>query len=148
MSNRQELLSAFAARVGAIQKVDGFQTDAGLTVFLGETPALGADDPAEAIAIVVGDDEPRYQGEQILIRLPILLVALVKAELEEPWVAIEAILADLKTAVELPDRTLGGLVRRQIERGQTRTLPREMGSTTVAAALTYWCPYLEVWGTP
>lgn len=146
MSNRQELLEAFKTRVSAIAKADGFQTDAGLTVFLGDTPALGPDDPPEAIAIVVGDDETRYQGEQVLIRLPVLLVALVKAELEEPWAAIEAILADLKTAVEKPGRTLCGVVK--IERGVTRTLPREMGSTTVGAALTYWCPYVECWGNP
>lgn len=148
MSNRQELLEAFKTRVSAIAKADGFQTDAGLTVFLGDLPTLGPDDPPEAIAIMVGDDEPRYQGAQILIRLPVLLVALVKAELDEPWAAVEAILADLKTAVELPDRTLGGTVKRQIERGVTRTLPREMGSTTIGAAITYWCPYVEVYGAP
>lgn len=145
---RQEILREFIERLGAITKANGFQSDAGETVFIGEAPDLGEDDPTTAIAIVVGDEEPTYQGEQLAIRLPYEIQGLAKANLEEPWVTIEEVIADIKKAVELPDRTLGGLVKRQIERQAVRALPREPGSTTVGASVTYIAPFVEVWGDP
>lgn len=147
-SNRESILAAFLARIGAIQIAKGFATDAGLAVTLGESPQLGPDDPDVMIAIIVNDDDPKFQGLQIMTQLPVSIQALAKADLADPWLAVEALLGDIKRAVELPDRTLGGLVKRQIERGSTRTLPRESGSTVVGAQVTYVCPYTEVWGNP
>jgi hypothetical protein len=107
---------------------------------------LGADDPDTAIAIVVQDTAPQYQGENVFEVLPVEIQALAKADLDEPWIAAEEILSRCITAIELTDRTLGGLVKRMIEIGPTRTLPREEGSTTVGIAITYRAPYSRRWG--
>jgi hypothetical protein len=147
-SVRQRIIEAFLTRVLAIATADGFDTDAGRTVFLGEAPQLGESDPSEAIALVVGDDQVKYQGVNLLIALPISIQALAKADLEQPWLAAEAVLGDIKRAVELADRTLGGLVQRQFERGTTRALPRVPGSTTVGIVIEYQAPYVEAWGNP
>jgi hypothetical protein len=145
---RQLILEALKGRVEAIQVVDGFATDAGLSVFLGERPRLGPDDPEIAIALVVFDDVVKSQGRKYFIALPVGLCAIAKADLDEPWAAIEAVLGDIKTAVELDDRTLGGLLRMPFERGQTRTIDRETGSTTVGVMVTYELGYSETWGAP
>lgn len=147
-SKRQQIIQAFVTRLGAIEARDGFNTDAGLTVYVNERPTFGPDDPCEAIALVVGDDEVGYHGEHLWVRLPIEIHALATAEMAEPWKTIERVLADIKKAVELSDRTLGGLVPRMIERESTVTLEREEGSTSVGVAVTYVAPYKELWGTP
>lgn len=150
-SNRQRIIEALRDRVCAIRKSSGFQTDAGATVFLGEAPSLGPDDPDVAIAIVIGEDGGQaYQGEQVLLNLPVEFQALAKACLEHPWRSFEAVLADIKTAVELADRRLGlgRVICHEIERGTTRTLDREEGTDVVGVAITYTVPYTEVWGTP
>lgn len=147
-SRRQLILEALLARVEAISIDGGFQTDVGKNVFLGAAPALGPNDPDTAVALVVGDDSAGYQGEQVVVELPIDIVALAKADLEEPWLAVEAVLSDIKRAVELEDRTLGKLVMRQIRRGSTRTLARETGSDIVGASIRYTAPHAEVWGHP
>lgn len=147
-TTRQQILEAVRARLQAIRTIDGFATDAGEQVFLGEAPMLGPDDPDVAIAIVIGDDVPTFQGEQVLLQLPLGLCALAKADLAEPWIAVETLLGDIKTAFELPDRTLGGLLRGQVERRPTLTLEREPGSTTVGVCVGYMARYTEVWGNP
>lgn len=145
---RQLVLEEFKDRLARVTVANGFQSDAGETLFVGETPDLGEDDPPAAIAILVGDEEPVYQGVQLHIRLPYEIQAHVKANLEQPWETVEQIIADIKKAVELEDRKFGGLIPRQIERGTVRGLPREAGQTTVGAAVTYLAAYTETWGDP
>lgn len=147
-SRRQRILAVLLERIEAIRTANGFNTEAGWAVFLGETPVLGPDDPESAIAIVVGDDVTPYQGENVMVQLVIEFQALAKADINKPWIVVEAMLADIKRAIELEDRTLGRLVPNKIERGPSRTLPRVPGSTTVGASLTYIAPYLERWGHP
>jgi hypothetical protein len=148
MSRRQQVIEALKARVAAITIAGGFNTDAGSLVFLNETPALGPDDPDVAIAMLIRDDDPSYHGEQVFYRLPIEFQALAKADLAAPWVIVEQVLQDIKRAVELADRTLGRLLRTNLERRSTRTLEREQGSTAVGVAITYEAPIAETWGTP
>jgi hypothetical protein len=148
MTRRSLILQAFVTRLSAITVDNGFETDAGATIYLGEAPALGPDDPAVAIALVVDDDHPTYQGEQVFNQLPIDICALAKVDIDQSWLAVEALIGDIKRAMELPDRTLGKLVPRQIIRGVTRTLPRETGSTTIGALVRYTAPFVEVWGNP
>jgi hypothetical protein len=147
-SKRQRILEALRERVSAITVPNGYVTEAGRHVFLAEAPPFGPADPPTAICLVVGDDTTTYQGEKISILLPVEIVALANAELDAPWEALEAVLADVKRAVELPERTLGGLVIRHLVRGSTRTLEREPGTSVVGAAVTYVCHYTEVWGKP
>jgi hypothetical protein len=147
MTKRQAILTALVARVSAIAIAAGFATDAGATVFLGEAAELGPDDPDAAIALVLEDDSPQDKG-YLYVQLPIAVAALAKADLETPWLTIEAIVGDIKRAVEHEDRTLGGLLKGPMTRGATRTLTREPGSTTVGASVTYICSYVEAWGDP
>lgn len=147
-SRRRAILEAMQARLETIHTAAGFATEAGAAVFLNETPALGPDDPDVAIAMLVGDDTSTWQGLHVMLQLPIEIQALAKADTAAPWWAAEDVLADIKRAMEQVDRTLGGLVKRQIERGVTRTLAREAGSTTVGVSITYVAPYTERWGFP
>ena len=144
ITRRQAILEALVARVQAIAVSHGFNTDAGLTVFLGDAPQLGSDDPPVAIAVV--PRETRIQSERMEI-LPVEIQALAKADIDQPYVAAEAMLSDIVTAVELEDRTLGGLVK-FMELGSTRLLPREPGSTTVGTAILYELIYVRVFGIP
>lgn len=148
ISRRQRILEVLSARVQRIERANGFQTDAGKQLFLGEGVELGPDDPADAVAVVVGDEAPQYQGENIFLNLPIAIHALARADIDQSWLVVEAVIADIKAAVETVDRTLGGVVKRQIQRGSVVTLERQPGSTTVGASVTYICPYLERWGAP
>ena len=144
-------MNEMAARAAKIQKADGYNTDAGLLVLLGETPTLGPNDPAEATAVVVRDSVVFHQAENVGEVLTVEVQALVKATVAGPVLAVERVVADIKFAVEMkdgqPDHTLGGrLTARGLERGGTRVLEREPGSEFVGAAVEYRLRYLEKWG--
>lgn len=147
-SRREHILETLRERVRVIRRAAGYASDAGETVFMGEAPELGEDDPEQAIAIIVEDEAPGHVGENVQSLLPVTIAALAKADLDEPWMSAEAVLADIKRAVELADRTLGGAVRDRMQRGITRTLQREPGSVTVGIAIQYLCPIVEKWGNP
>lgn len=157
-SRRQRILTVIAERVAVVQQVNGYQTDAGAMVVLGETPQLGPDDPDTAIAILVGDEQARWNRAHVLVRLPIEVQAVVKDSSPSAWWVVEALVADIKRAVERPDRELaitlnGGEVKLLsptpgLTREVTRTVPRETGMTTVGAGVTYVAEFGEVWGDP
>ena len=138
MSERQTLLEAWQTRLETTT----------YPVALGTVEALGANDPKQALLLTVGDDLVKVQGGKLFVTLPITIYALADADLDQPWVAVEAMLAAIKTAVETADHRLGETVKRAIERGPTRTIPREPGSTVVGAGITYYSPYEETWGQP
>lgn len=144
MSQRGDIIAALRARVSTIRKADGYATDGGLKVFVSESPDLGPDDPMEAIAIVPLDAEPDANRMETW---PIEVHALVKADLDEPVLSAFAILEDVVRAMELSDRTLGGLVK-HIEMGTQRTLEREAGSTTIGVMQSYRLSRVREWGTP
>lgn len=148
MTKRRAILEVVLARLQAIQTADGFATNAGSTVFLNDTPVLGDDDPNVAIAILVDEDAPGFRGENVHVALPINIQAHAKADLDEPWIAAEDVLGDIKKAMELADRTLGGLLASRLDRGPTRTVPRVEGMTTVGVSVGYTLPYSERWGQP
>ncbi len=147
-SRRQLIVTAVVERLAEIAIEHGYQTDAGAAIYIGERPNLGPDDPSTAIALLMADDEPGYQGEQVFIQLPLEIHALARVGLTDAWMRIEAILADIKKAIERPDRTLGGLVKRQIQRDVTRTFERTSGEQALGIVITYRAPYTELWGTP
>lgn len=156
LSRRQDVIVAFFERLEAIKIADGFNTDAATALFLGVEPLLGPDDPSYAIALVIGDDDaPRYQGEKTTYNLPLECRALAKVDPATPdaaWMTVEALLQDIKRAIELPsleERRLNRLlVGNGLERGRTVTLQREPGSLSVGASLTYSAPISEKWGEP
>jgi fructose-specific component phosphotransferase system IIB-like protein len=153
VTRRQQILEALQARLQAVQTANGYQTDAGLAVILGELPQLGADDPDEVMVLAFGDEQPEPQdltGRTLFVRLPVRIAALAKASLANvAWTAIEALIGDIKTAIELPDVTLGGLLERPgLQRDAVRTNDRDPGSLAVGMTVTYFAPYLETWGAP
>jgi xanthine dehydrogenase iron-sulfur cluster and FAD-binding subunit A len=149
MSKRRLVVAELVRRLERITVGNGFNTDAGRTIFLGETPTLGADDPTSVLAVMIRDEELGHQGENVVVRLPLDVQALVKVSAEGPFVVLEAVIEDLKRAVEEADRTLGGLlVRRGLVRGPVRALEREQGSEYIGAAVEYVAAFAEEWGAP
>ena len=144
-SKRPDILTEFLTRVSAIQKANGYNTDAGLKVFFGATPELGPDDPDEAAALIIGDDTTTYLGDETQVSLPIDIQALAKASGDQPWVTVELVLADIKHAIESGDRSMGGLLCTDMKVGRTRSLKREPGATTVGAAVQYSATYIDGW---
>ena len=152
-TKRRQIIEAFRDRLSAITLAGNFNTDVGRVIYLGEQPTLGAQDPA-AIAITVEEDAPDPgQGlggganAAVKTELPVSIHALVFADIEAPLVAIEDVIGDIKKAVELADRTLGGLVG-ELTRGPVRPLEREEGSVVVGATAEYRVVYSEGWGSP
>lgn len=153
-SKRESILAALRTRLERIAVVNGFNTDAGAMLVVGETPSLGPDDPSEAIALVLQDDDQGHQGEHVVIRLPIAISALCRHTGTTPAQSLEPLITDIKRAIEDPvvpdpNRDLNGvLLRRGLSRGATRALKREPGSETVSATVEYLAEFGERWGAP
>lgn len=147
-SKRQTFLELIQQRLEGIHVAEGYATDAGDTVTLNEAPRFGENDPDIAIAILIGEDTPQRQGHAVLQVLPVEIQALARADLNEPWVVSEQVLADIQRAIEVEDELMRGNAKRAIEIGQTRTIPREAGTTAVGVAITYLLHYGRAWGQP
>lgn len=143
-SRRQQRIEAVLERLSAIRIEDGYSCDAGLKVFYAEQPALGPDDPESVICVVPQDTQIQANRMEIL---PLEIQVIVKPDLDDPYLAAEAVLGDVAQAMELADRSLGGLVK-WMEIGQARLLPRPDGSTVTGMVQTYELHYLREWGTP
>ena len=148
MSTRETAIGEMRTRLENILVASGFNTDVGQVVMLGEQPVFGADDPTAVVSLIVGQDSAGYQGEHVVVELPVEAQAIVKADVDDPWTTVEAVIADIKKAVET-DRDLGGaLIRRGLERGATRPFDRESGSEFVGAGVEYRLKFKELWGAP
>ena len=160
-SKRQAALTDLLNRLSFITKAKGYNTDAGASISQGEAPRFGdAEDPETALAVFVGDDVPEHAGGMIRTRVPIEIWATVPAGLSSPLLAIEAIIADIREAVEIErdggvDRSLGLMAEggpatmpTGLERGSTRPLRREPGSDYVGASCEYVARFETSWGTP
>lgn len=147
MSTRLDILNAIRTRLALIRTANGYNTEAGALIFLGEQVTLGSSDPAEALAIEVRDDEPGHQGMNVVTVLPIEIQAIVKDSVATPILAVENVIADIRKAME-SDQNLGGLALepRGLMRGGTRIIPREEGSTTLGAGCEYRVEFTEKWG--
>lgn len=152
-SKREQLLDATLVRLQAITIAGGFNTNAGAEVHLGEAPAFGPDDARSHIRLVVEDDEVGTHQAKLLIVLPLSIQAIVPVttamDLGRAYRDAERVLADIKRAMELSDRTVGGLVKDfGLVRGATQTLTREPGSEFVGVSIQYRAPMHEAWGAP
>ena len=74
--------------------------------------------------------------------------AVVKADTESPWSTVEAIVADIKKAIETDQDLAGTLLPRGLTRGKTRPFDRESGGEFVGAGVEYRLLYAEEWGAP
>lgn len=145
---RVTLLQAVVARLCAIRIEQGYETDAGRRVYLGEQIDLSSDDPPTAIAVVVNDSRPAERGGFVAELLTVECQAIAKADLESPYLAAEWVLRDITAAMEQADRTLGSLLKGEMQVGPVRVVPREPGMTTVAVGISYHLPYTRQWGIP
>lgn len=147
-SRRQQILEAIRTRLRAIAPETGFRTQLGDDVLLGELPTLGKDDRV-GLAVIAGDEQIGSVREHVKVTLPIQICVVVAPEdLDEPWVTVEEAIADVKQAIELPDRTLGRLLLDNLKRGPVQTLPRESGSALMGATVTYIVEFVDLWGHP
>lgn len=155
-SNRQLAIAELRRRLRLIRTTAGYQTDVGESVLLCERPSFGPDDPTAVLNMAVLDDEYTYQGENVSAVVPVRCEAIVKADADDPWVTVEAVIADIKTAVEtdwdLTDPTVSPPKRRLIQNGLSRQgvvpLEREEGSEFVGAGVVYLLHMKEKWGDP
>lgn len=148
MSIRIDLLDTISARVRDIAVSRGYETDAGRRVYVGQAAELGPDDPATAIAIMLGETEITEPSQGFVQEeIDLELQALATGSADDPYRLAEMVAADLKRAVEQPDRTLGGLVHGQLSCVAQRMVPREEGVLTVGVAVLYRLRYLRRWGT-
>lgn len=148
-SRRQRIIESIIGRLEAINGEGNFQTNAGVAAFFkGYRPTLGDADPDFAIALTIGTDRLQWQGNKMLIDLPIEISALAKVDKEDAFASIEALIADIKRAMELDDTTLDGLLRDDLEREPTTTFDRRGGAPDEGAVLVYVAPYAEAWGAP
>ena len=159
-SKRQAALADLVTRLEKIQVTKGYNSDVGLSIFQGETPRGGEDDPTSALAIIIADDSPTVEDQRITSEAAFEVHALVRVGTAQPLVAAEAIIADIKEAVELTEdantRTLGVIgdapsqspatTPKGLRRGVTRALRREEGSEYVGAVVEYVATFEEQWG--
>jgi hypothetical protein len=145
---RKAIIAAIVARLAEIQVASGYATDLGLTQYVGEVPTQSPDDAPQAMAIIVGVEQPNWQGKKLYVTLPIEVQILVPPG-DVVWQAVEDGIADVKRAMEI-DHDLGGLLEQHfpIKRGGVLTAARESGQTTVGAAVPYEFTYTEGWGQP
>lgn len=156
MTKRRAILQVVLDRLATVRRTNEFSSNLGRQVYLGEIPELTPDDDEEAVAVVVGDDQVKWQQEKKYIELRFEIVAVVNlsartVEKKQAWMRVECLLEDIKTAIEAetdPGRTMDGLLTGKLNFGTTRVLPREAGSMVVGVGIVYSAPYTESWGRP
>jgi hypothetical protein len=89
-SQRQLILAELADRLAGITQSEGYNTDAGLNIVVGETPELTKDDPPDALAIIIGDDVKTKDGQRVFLVLPIEFQAVVRVDVANAWLRVEA----------------------------------------------------------
>lgn len=158
-SKRMAALEDMLKRLAFIQTAKGYNTDAGVYVLEGEAPQFGESDPDAALAVFVGDDSPTILGGTVRTQIPIEIWACVPVRLGSPLMKVEELIADIRTAVEIEkdgstDRSLGvwdggpATMPTGLDRGPTRPLRREPGTTFVGASVEYVARFETRWGQP
>lgn len=157
-SRRELAFNDLLHRLEFVQTANGFNTDAGLSLFIFEEAQLGDDDPI-AIQVEPGADRPTMAGRRITAELPIQIQALVFSPafgtVAEKVHALEGLVADIKRAVEIDDGAkadlqhgLEGTRPKGLIRGVTLPLERKPGSLIVGVAVEYIAIFQEAWGEP
>lgn len=169
ISRRRLAIEALVTRLAFITIANDYSTDAGLLIFVGESPKLGPDDAAAALAVFVRDDMPGDGNDAITrggtcrYRLPVEIHGVMKIpEGVSPGIAYEGLITDIKEAVEIEgrdtgspsaatDRSLGEpgtTLPTGLSRGATRVQYREGGSEILGCVLEYFVEFEEPWGRP
>lgn len=152
MNEAKTILEYVRDRLELIQVANGYNTDAGLAVLLGESVNLGPDDANSALLIELGDDVPPehgfgdHSGESLGVGLPVSIHGYVRSDIDAPYLAREALIVDIKKAVELADAWPASV--KSVERAGTRRFDREEGTDPVGGSVDYGIVYVETWGAP
>ena len=83
-TRRQQIITEIVSRLQAITKANGFETDAGEHVFVGEIVKYGENDPVSAITVVVGDEATVSQRVKVIYDFTLDIQALFAAQLDDP----------------------------------------------------------------
>jgi len=160
MSRREDALLDLKSRLAWITVQHGYNSDAGQNIFMGEMVVLGPDDPPAALALSIGQDTAETTGGLIRCTVPVEVQAFVPTNIDEPLLALERLIADIKVAVEIEgndqntagdastDRALVGTLPTGLNRGTTRPIPRQEGSEVLGVGLEYVLTFEERWGQP
>jgi hypothetical protein len=143
---RGQILEALRLRLEGIKKINGYATDAGLSVHLGRVD-IDAFSPylAGGILCLEAGEETMPEGirghgtpsGEIEWILPVQLAGTIAADLNNPLAPAEALLGDMDCAIfGEPDQTLGGLL--DVDEGLRygtgpRVTSREPGAPYVVA---------------
>ncbi len=151
-SRRLYILEALAETLEQITLINGFNTDAGLKVELGQDLDLAEADPDAAIVIVPGAERFDPTQTKLYSEWPLAIRAVVKADLDQPWVTAEMIIADIERAVEVADRTFGDLVNFNGAHGlildSIASFERAPGSSVVGMEALFIAKLQRSWGDP
>lgn len=156
MSSRRQLtLAALATLLEEITVANGFNTDAGEMVHLGQDVELGENDPGPAILVISGIEKFDPAATKLYSAWPISIRAVagvVDNDFDEAWTIAELVVADIEKAVETADRTLGGLINWNGAHGlildSIQTVERDAGSSVVAVDVVYIARLQRTWGDP
>jgi hypothetical protein len=156
-SIRQQIIAALMVRAKLILTMNGYQTDAGLTVHHGyRRPAKG--DTYPRIGMETGPlPDPESQDDTIVRRgwpVTFLGQALVSPDDADSLDAAEDLIADLKKALfDESDRRLGTVLLPNknvgnVEYGGEGTVDREDGGHVVECWVTCSVTFTETYGDP
>lgn len=154
-SRRQLVLAALATLLEEVSVANGFNTDAGAMVRLGQELELGDNDPDSAILIVSGIETfNQPQDRKLFSQWPLSIRAVVKVadDIDDAWMAAELIVADIEKAIEVADPTFGGLVNYNGNHGlilqSIETVERDAGSPVVGIDVVFIAKLQRTWGDP
>lgn len=134
MSRRQTIREAWKALLETT----------GYPVGMGKLPAPGPGDPPVAIVLRFAD-VVRIQGRKKFHTTTASIEALTESDLDQSWVAVEELVAAIKTAVETDSREIGGVL---VDPVSERDIESEPGSTVAGTVLSYQFQWAETWGDP
>lgn len=147
----QKIFDAIAARLAAIKKPDGYNTDAGLHV---ETDTEDFDEEQDSSSMLaLSDPEEEFNdslGDDQDVRvLSIDVTGHIKFGDDKPSAVARRLIADIKKAVLLPDdRRVGGLLMDDLRCVARKIELPEPGGKVVSVLVAFEAPFIETYGDP
>jgi len=143
----EQIIEALRTRLALIRTVNGFATNAGVTVLHGRLRTDTDDLHLACFAGAAGEKEDRGRN-----RIDVLLQVEVAACVPVPdsdtgGRVVELVIGDIQKALELPARSLGGIARDLTPLGRQRLAPIE-GTRNEFVSLTYVVSYFRLYGSP
>ncbi len=147
----KRIVLAVDARLKTILTGSGFNTDAGNNVYRGRRSFEAVHLATVPVAVTVfspeteAEDDNRDRIDNDMT-VAIEFVA-VPQDADNPFDTAQDVLGDIATAVELADRTLGGLAVNFRRAGQTVQMPAD-SATVVTGRASYAAVFPDLYGKP